>query len=761
VRVRVHVTGRVQGVGFRPFVWREASSRGLSGWVGNDSAGVVLEAEGPAAVVHAFLQALDHPPPLARVTAVETQHLAPDGRPGFSVRSSTTDGAARALLAPDTAMCGACRAELDDPSDRRFGHPFVTCTDCGPRFTLVESMPYDRSRTTMAAFPMCPACAREYADPADRRFHAEPICCPDCGPQLSLLDAAGRRLGDPLASAAALLRDGAVVAVKGVGGYHLAVDATDEPAVARLRQRKHRPHRPFALLLRDLDEVGRLCLPTADHLALLTDPARPVVIVPRRPGAAVARSVAPDGGPLGVLLPYTPLHALLAGACNRPLVLTSANLSGEPLVVDDAEAQERLAGIADAFLAHDRRIVARADDSVVAVAAGRPVPLRRSRGYVPTPVTLPVASPVPLLACGPAAKATVCIVRGGEAFLSAHLGDLGELRSAQAYAEAVEHLQRLTGARPEVLAHDLHPDYPSTRYAWERPATRRIGVQHHHAHIASCLADNGRAGPVIGIAFDGLGLGPDGSAWGGEVLLADLTAATRAAHLAPVAMPGGDAAVREPWRMALAYLDAAYGDELPTGLAVQLRQSQRWNAVRSIARAGLSSPPTSSAGRLFDAVSALLGVRDTISYDGQAAVELELLADPAEHGSYGIPLSRASSQDGPLDTAPLLVEVPLLIRALVDDLLAGTPIPLVASRFHSSLAEVVGDVCGILRDEHGLSTVALSGGVFCNRLLLARTVDRLETGGFDVLTHRQVPANDGGLALGQAAVAAAMLAAGG
>lgn len=752
VRLRVHVAGRVQGVGFRPFVWREASRQGLAGWVGNDDAGVVLEVEGPAPQLRAFLAALDAPPPLAEVHAVRTTTVPAVGGGGFTVRASATTGANRALLAPDTTMCDACGSELTDPAGRRFGHPFVTCTDCGPRFTVVEAMPYDRARTTMAGFPMCEDCAREYADPADRRFHAEPICCPNCGPQLRLLDAAGRpEPGDPLGAAAALLRAGAVVAVKGVGGYHLAVDATDEAAVGRLRERKRRPDRPFALLLRDLAAVEQLCILAAEHRRLLTDPVRPVVIAPRRPGAAIADAVVPDGGPLGVLLPYTPLHALLSAACARPLVLTSGNVSGEPLVVDETEALDRLAGIADAFLTHDRRIAARADDSVVAVAAGRPVPLRRSRGYVPTPVALPIASPVPVLACGPAAKATVCVVRGSEAFLSAHLGDLGELHSAQAYAEAIAHLQQIAGVEPDVLAYDLHPDYPSTRYAAERPATRRIGVQHHHAHIASCLADNGHTAPVIGVAFDGLGLGTDGAAWGGEFLLADLAHATRLAHLAPVVLPGGDAAVREPWRMALAHLDAAYGDALPAGLAVQERQASRWGTVRSVARSGVNSPPTTSAGRLFDAVASLLGVRDTISYDGQAAIELELLADPAAAGRYPMPVSSGAE--------PWTVEVAPLLRGLVDDLLTGTPVPLLASRFHHSLAGMVGDVCTALREKHGLKTVALSGGVFCNGLLLVRTVERLEGNGFSVLTHRTVPANDGGLALGQAAVAAAVLAA--
>ncbi len=752
VRRRVRVTGLVQGVGFRPFVWRQATARKLTGWVGNDNAGVVLEVQGPAAAVAGLLGALRLPPPLARVDDVIDEEVAPQAEAeAFTVISSDTAGKPRALVAPDAAMCIRCQHELRDPADRRHRHPFITCTDCGPRFTLVEALPYDRSRTTMAPFGLCPACAADYDDPTDRRFHAEPVCCPRCGPQLSLRGGDGRLSPDPaLAGAAQLLRAGAIVAVKGLGGYHLVVDATDDAAVLRLRARKHRPHRPFALLVADLAEVDRLCVTEALHRELLLGPAAPVVVVPRRPGAPIAPSVAPDGGPLGVLLPYTPLHALLVAACERPLVLTSANVAGEPLVIDDAEAIAGLAGIADAFLVHDRRIAARADDSVVAVAAGRPVPLRRSRGRVPAPVLLRTAAPEPILACGAALKNTFCVVRGEQAILSAHIGDLSDVRTMQAYTDAIEHLQSLLGVRPVVLAHDLHPDYPSTRYAWDRPAQRRIAVQHHHAHIASCLADNGHVGPVIGVAFDGLGLGPDDTAWGGEFLIADLLTAERVAHVAPVALPGGDAAAREPWRMALAHLDAAYGDDVPSGLAVQRRQEKRWTAVRSVARSGVNSPATTSVGRLFDAVSALLGVRDVVTYDGQAAVELELLADPDEQGSYPMPVT---------DDRPARVEVAALVRALVVDLQAGVPSSVLAARFHTSLAEVVADVCRRLRDERLLSTVALSGGVFCNRFLLAATVRLLEAEGFTVLTHRDVPANDGGLSLGQGAVAAAVLAA--
>ncbi len=751
VRVRAHVAGLVQGVGFRPFVWREATSRGLGGWVGNDAAGVVLEVEGDAEAVAGLLAALTRPPPLARVDEVRSEPQAPHGDVGFQVRGSDTAGARRALVSPDTATCADCLRELHDPADRRFGYPFANCTNCGPRYTIVESVPYDRSRTTMAAFPLCPACRVEYEDPADRRFHAEPVCCPACGPQLRLVDAAGGELpGDPVAGATALLRAGAVLAVKGLGGYHLAVDAGQERAVATLRRRKHREGRPFALMVADLAAAEQLCEVGPQERALLTGAARPIILLRRRSGAGVAPSVAPGSPSLGLMLPYTPLHTLLLEAYGGPLVLTSGNASDEPIAFTDRDAEERLDGIADAFLVHDRAIRMRVDDSVVKVVRGRVLPVRRSRGYVPGPVALPATCPEPVLACGAALKNTFCVGRGRHAFLSHHVGDLADAATLTSYVAGIAHLTGLLDVEPRVVAHDLHPDYPSTRYAadLDRGDVELVGVQHHHAHIASCLADNGVAGPVIGVAFDGVGLGTDGTAWGGEFLLADLTGWTRAAHLAPVAMPGGDAAARQPWRMTAAHLDAAYDGDLPAGLAVAARQGRRWEQVLSVARASVNSPLTSSAGRLFDAVSALLGVRDVVTYEGQAAIELEHAADPAETGSYPVPVT-----PGPA----LQVQVGQLVRVIADDLARGTAVPVLAARFHNALADVVLDVCCRLRDGHDLSTVALSGGVFQNALLVTRCLDRLEAAGFTVLTHRQVPPNDGGISLGQAAVAAALL----
>ncbi len=746
LRVQAHVSGLVQGVGFRPFVWREATSRGLSGWVSNDAAGVVLEVEGAPESVASFLEALHQHPVSARVEGVRTTTLPPLGTDGFEVRTSHIVGARRALVPPDTATCNDCSRELHDPDDRRFGHPFVNCTSCGPRFTIVTSVPYDRSRTTMAAFPLCAACRREYDDPADRRFHAEPVCCPQCGPVLRLRDRSGDVVADdPVAAAATLLRAGSIVAVKGVGGYHLAADAQNDQAVTTLRRRKHREDRPFALMVRDAAAASDLCEIGPEELALLSSPARPIVLLQRKPGAPVADAVAPRSRTLGVMLPYTPLHTLLLEACGGPIVLTSGNLSDEPIAFDDGDAASRLEGIAEAFLFHDRAVRTRVDDSVSRVVHGRVVPLRRSRGYVPSPIALAQASPAPLLACGSALKNTFCLVRDEQAFVSHHIGDLDDYPTYRAYVDGITHLTGLLDVEPAVVAHDLHPDYPSTRYATGLQDVELIGVQHHHAHIASCLADNGVVGPVIGVAFDGVGLGTDGTAWGGEFLVADLVGFSRVASLATVPMPGGDAAAQQPWRMAAAHLDAAFGRSVPPGLEVARRQGPRWEQVLSAARAGINAPLTSSAGRLFDAVSALLGVRDVITYEGQAAIELEHLADVTESGSYPVGV-----QDGAVDVGQL-------IRAVAEELLRGVAVPIIAARFHNALADVVLDVCGRVREEQGLSTVALSGGVFQNALLLTRCLERLEPVGFDVLTHRQVPANDGGISLGQAAIAAATL----
>ncbi|GAB3330669.1 carbamoyltransferase HypF [Micromonospora halotolerans] len=745
--MHVRVEGIVQGVGFRPFVHALATEYELAGFVGNDSAGVFVEVEGDGDRLTAFVADLSRrAPTLAQVERLTTDAVPPTGQPGFAIVTSVTGRGRDALISPDTATCPDCLAELADPTDRRHGYPFTNCTNCGPRFTIVEDVPYDRCTTTMAEFPMCAACADEYADPGDRRFHAEPVCCPACGPALRLLDADGDPLpDDPLGAAVRWLRDGRIVAVKGLGGYHLATRADHDRAVSTLRARKHREEKPFALMAGDLPAARTLVhvAPAAERV--LTGARRPVVLLPRRADAPVAASVAPGNRDLGVMLPYTPLHHLLVGRLGMPIVLTSGNVSDEPIAHRDDDARRRLARIADGFLTHERRIHVRTDDSVVRVFRGRELPVRRSRGYVPAPVTLPWRFDRPVLACGAELKNTFCLAKGRRAFVSHHIGDLENFETLRAFTDGIEHFTRLFDVRPEVVAHDLHPEYLSSKYALEREDVELLGVQHHHAHIASCLADNGDPGPVIGVAFDGLGYGPDGTFWGGELLAADLTGFERIGHLGAVPMPGGVAAVHEPWRMAAAYLDEVYGDAVPD-LAVVRRHGRHWSAVVGLARTGTNSPRTSSAGRLFDAVSAILGLHDRVTYEGQAAIALEQRADPDERGGYRVEAT------GPVPLQDVGRE---LVRCVVDDLRAKVDPGLIAARFHHGLADAVVRAAGAVRESRGLTTVALSGGVFQNVLLLDRVVCGLEQDGFRVLVHSRVPPNDGGISLGQAVVAAA------
>ena len=739
--MRVRVRGTVQGVGYRPFAYALAAELGVAGFVGNDPAGVFAEAEGPVAAVAAFVAGLrDRAPVLAVVEDVTSVPLPPVGRSGFVIVPSAPDGPRLSPVSADAATCADCLVELWDPADRRYRYPFVNCTNCGPRFTVVTGVPYDRPLTTMAGFRMCADCAREYADPADRRFHAQPVCCPACGPALSLVDGAGRPLpGDPVAAAADVLAGGGILAVKGLGGYHLAVDAAAEPAVAALRERKHREERPLAVMAADLATAGRLVELDPTAVDLLTGRRRPIVLLPRRPDAPLAPSVAPGNRDVGLMLPYTPLHHLLAAALGRPFVLTSGNVSDEPIAYADDDAATRLAGIADAVLRHDRTIHTRVDDSVVRVTRGRATPIRRSRGYAPEPLSVPWPARRPVLGCGAELKSTFCLLRDRHAVLSQHIGDLENWETYRSYVEGIEHYRRLFDVEPALVAHDLHPDYLSTAYALEQleqNGVEAVGVQHHHAHIASCLADNGATGPVIGLALDGTGFGPDGTLWGGEVLIADLTGFRRAGHLAAVPLPGGTAAIREPWRMAAAYL----GSDVDGALPVRQRHAEHWPAVVSV---GARAVLTSSAGRLFDAVAAVAGVRDRISYEGQAAIELEQRVDPAETGGY-----EASVVEGVLSGADL-------VRAAAADVLSGVPAGVVAARFHRGLADGLVALVEQARDGSGLSTVALSGGVVQNVVLLTLLTDRLAARGCTVLTHSRVPPNDAGISFGQAVVAAA------
>jgi hydrogenase maturation protein HypF len=752
VRTAIRVEGVVQGVGFRPFVYGLATSLGLAGLVGNDADGVFAEVEGDAEAVGKFLVLLrQQAPPLARIERVSTRALNPTGQCDFVIAASQPGGERRALVSADSATCADCLRELADPADRRYRYPFINCTNCGPRFTIVRDVPYDRALTTMSGFAMCAKCAAEYHDPADRRFHAQPVCCPACGPALALTDADGTHLSataDPIAAAAELIRAGQVVAVKGLGGYHLAVDAGNEAAAGALRARKHREDKPFAVMVPDIAAARRLADLDDAAEQLLSSARRPIVLVPRRAAVAdeIAPSVAPGNSHLGLMLPYTPLHHLLLEQAGRPIVATSGNISDEPIAYRDADAASRLAAIADAFLVHDRAIHIRADDSVARSVVGRQVVLRRSRGYAPEPLRVGHEFPRPVLACGAELKNTFCLAKGDRAFVSHHIGDLENAETLAAFTDGIGHYRRLFDIEPQVVAHDLHPDYLSSKFAADLTGIELVGVQHHHAHIASCLADNDADGPVIGVAFDGTGYGMDGTIWGGEFLVADLAGFDRVGCLEPVPMPGGAAAIRQPWRMAAVHLSAAYPDGVPADMAVRRRNEQNWAAVTAMAGRGLNSPLTSSAGRLFDGAAALIGVRDVINYEGQAAIELEQLADPAERSAYPVALGgdefvRVRGSD--------------LIRAAAEDLAAGTPPPTVAARFHNGVAAAIVAACQAIRDRHGLHAVALSGGVFQNLLLTTTVTSQLRDLGFTVFTHGRVPCNDGGISLGQAVVAAA------
>lgn len=749
----------MQGVGFRPFVYTLALRYRLVGFVLNDSVGVTIEVEGESTALAAFRHALwNEPPPLARIDAVTVEEIPPCGESEFMIVASQSGTERRTLVAPDTAPCNDCVRELFDPNDRRYHYPFINCTNCGPRFTIVQDVPYDRANTTMHVFPMCAECTAEYHNPLDRRFHAQPNACHVCGPQVFLRDSTGQdtQAADPITAAAHRLAAGEVLAIKGLGGYHLACDALNDAAVRRLRRRKHREAKPFAVMVPDVAAARVWCEVNEVEAALLTHPRRPIVLLDRRPSAVLAPDVAPGYTTLGIMLPYTPLHELLlrafaAAAPGRPviLVMTSGNLSDEPIAYQDADARARLGPIVDGALVHNRTIHMRCDDSVTRVAAGGEQMFRRSRGYAPEPITLAQPFPQPVLASGGHFKNTFCLGKDRQAFVSHHIGDLENLETLTSFREGIEHFQRLFDISPTAIAHDLHPDYLATQYALASAIPTRIGVQHHHAHIASVLAEHGVSEPVIGVAADGTGYGTDGAIWGCEIMVADLRDFERVAHLAYVPLPGGEMAVRQPWRMAAVYLARAYGDDfLDLDLPfVQRIDRNTWRTLSRMITRKLNSPPTSSLGRLFDAVAALVGVCDEVLYEGQAAIELEIQAIP-------------SREEYPFDIregTPATFDVTPAIRAIVQDLRAGTALPHVAGRFHRTVAEMLAVACLRARKTTGLQAVALSGGVFQNRLLLEMLVERLEELAFRVLINRRVPPNDGGLSLGQAAVAAARL----
>jgi hydrogenase maturation protein HypF len=768
-RLRLEVSGAVQGVGFRPFLYRVASEQGLDGWIRNDPQGVTLEVEGARPALDRFLHQVRHGPPArAVVHEVREAWLPAAGLEGLSILVSDGAGDRLTAVLPDLATCAACLEDIgagpegEEAADRRLGYPFTNCTDCGPRFSIIRALPYDRVNTTMAGFRLCKACRTEYEDPLDRRFHAQPTACPACGPRLAAVvpgpEPVVRAEGPAaLEQVAAAIRGGRVAAVKGVGGFHLVVDATSDDAVARLRARKRRPTRPMAVMVTGLEMARSLCQVSADAAALLAAPEAPIVLLPVRQGTPLSPGVAPGNPYLGVMLPYTPLHHLLLRELGRPVVATSGNLSDESICIDDDEAFRRLDGIADLFLVHDRPIERPVDDSVVQWMDGAPVPIRRSRGFAPLPVRLRESVP-PILAVGGQLKNTIALARGADVFLSQHVGDLDSPPSQATFERVVADLLRLYEVTPVATAHDLHPDYASTLWASREGPGEVIAVQHHHAHLAACLADAGVEGPALGVVWDGTGLGPDGTIWGGEFLLGDAAAYARVAHLRPFRLPGGDAAVREPRRLALALLHAA-GAEVVGGhrlaspaIDAAFEPSER-RVLERMLDTGFRSPWTTSAGRLFDGVASLLGLRQRVDYEGEAAMALEFVADSRATGAYDLPVLDPAPTAGDGRRAPLVVDwAPALLRLLAD-LERGVSPAVVASRFHAGL---VGAIVAVA-DRVGVEGVALTGGCFQNTILTEGAAAALRGRGFEPLIHRQVPANDGGLALGQVAVAATTL----
>ena len=767
--LQVHITGIVQGVGFRPFVYNLATQLQLNGWVRNTSAGVDIEVDGEQDVLDAFVRALrDEAPPLSRIDELTASFRPANGFTSFDILHSEAVEGAFQPISPDVAICNDCLHELFDPSDRRYRYPFINCTNCGPRFTIIKDIPYDRPKTTMAGFALCPDCENEYKDPTDRRFHAQPVACPVCGPRVTFepfdtLRVVRLNVGTLASSEEAVqqtrnaLANGRIVAVKGLGGFHLACDATNAKSVTELRNRKLRVDKPFALMMPDLETVEKHCVANDAERALLQSAARPIVLLKRKPKSNIAKEVAPNQDWIGVMLPYTPLHYLLLEKSNdfpESLVMTSGNLSEEPIATDNDEARNRLSKLADAFLMHDRDIHIRCDDSVIRVFEDNRkskiqnrksiYPIRRSRGYSPFPVKLPF-NVRQLLAAGSELKNTFCITNGNYAFLSHHIGDMENYETLQSFEQGVEHFERLFRVKPEAIAYDMHPNYLATRYALERGEREglpTVAVQHHHAHLAACMAEHGLNELVIGVSFDGTGYGEDGAIWGGEFLVGDYKSYQRAAHLEYFPLPGGDAAIKKPARTALALLWSLGLDWDENLVPVKEFCAEDQVTLRVQLEKKINTQMTSSMGRLFDAVSALAGVRQQVNYEGQAAIEFEALADEAEAGSY----SFGQNKDQ--------VQVRSVVEAVVKDVMAGDPIQKISARFHNGLAESVRETVKKIRGDTGIRSVVLSGGVWQNITLLRRTLSLLQNDGFNVYIHRDVPTNDGGLSLGQAAIAA-------
>ncbi|SMC40882.1 carbamoyltransferase HypF [Sporomusa malonica] len=746
--IHIHITGIVQGVGFRPFVYNLAERYGVSGWVSNNASGVDIEVEGAQTSIAGFVAALkSQPPPLAVIEALTITHCEPSGYDGFRIKPSVEGEHKTALISPDVATCVNCRKELLQPSDRRYRYPFINCTDCGPRYTIIEDVPYDRKATTMREFVMCPSCQSEYDHPANRRFHAQPNACPVCGPSYRLTDMTGQPVDnqeqDVFDTARKLIASGAILAIKGIGGYHLAVNARDTRAVEQLRGRKVREDKPFALMAGSLQAIKAQCRVSAAEEQLLDSAAQPIVLLAKGAEYSLADGIAPGNPYVGVMLPYTPLHYLLLGE-EDIWVMTSGNSSDEPIAYQDDDAAIRLKGIADYYLVHNREIYCQADDSVVRTVFDLPYFIRRSRGYVPVPINLRQGLP-PVLAVGGELKNTFCLTRGKQAFMSAHTGDLENLATYESYLAAIEHFKKLLHVTPQVVACDLHPEYLSTKYAASLPLPR-VAVQHHHAHIAAVMAEHHLTEPVIGIAFDGTGYGTDGTLWGGEFLVADLSGFRRFGHLAYMPLPGGAKAIKEPWRLAAWLLKELYGQEfINMNIPVVHQLPKGWELVLAAAEKGINTPLSSGAGRLFDTAAALLGIRQSIHYEGQAAVELELAAQ----GAQGQVLPYVITEtDGAwiLDFKPVFA-------AMCQSMIKSTAVPQLAADFHTTLAVAACEIVFKISKVSGLKQVVLSGGVFQNITLLTKVVGMLKQNNLEIYLHRQTPPNDGGLALGQAIIA--------
>ena len=757
ISAHIKVRGIVQGVGFRPFIFQMATACNLKGWVCNTSENVLIEAEGTSDNIETFVAKIKkEAPPLARIEKLSVDFSSDlKGHASFEIRPSIADPDSYQPVSPDIATCHACRKEIFDSSDRRFHYPFTNCTNCGPRFTIIKDMPYDRPSTTMHRFTMCERCQAEYDNPLDRRFHAQPNACPVCGPQLSLVDARGHSIDtkNPLVETCKLLKEGKIIAIKGLGGFQLACDATRSAPVSLLRERKRRPAKPFAVMVKDMKEAARHCYISDDEQKLLTSHESPIVLLERKPQSTICKEVAPGIGHLGIMLPYTPLHHLLLNALSFPLIMTSGNLSEEPIAQDNDEALKRLAGIADYFLMNNRDIYSRYDDTVAAVERGGLYMIRRSRGYAPDPIPLTFRAQQ-VLGCGAEEKNTFCITREHHAFLSQHIGDLENMETLEHYENTIELYKKLFRLKPQVISYDMHPEYLSTKYALESGekdnSLTLVPVQHHHAHIVSCMADNSVTEPVIGVALDGTGYGNDGRIWGGEFMVADYSGFMRAGHLEYLPVPGGEAAIKKPWRLAAGYILTLLGENASLNDLPILKkvESADIDLIRRQLETRLNTPLTSSMGRLFDAVSAMLGIRGVIYYEAQAACELEAVAGACTDKS-----ETAYSCDISNEQGISVIRIKSILEAIIDDLRNGRDTATIAHRFHITIARIVSDMCVTIRRDTGIRNVALSGGVFQNRLLLKKVVPLLEYEGFTVYTHRRVPCNDGGISLGQAVIA--------